>query len=61
LARVDGNFETGKARGSGAFSNSLQKVIEHALSEENEIFLLNKGKGKMGVDEEDLMRGFSPT
>jgi hypothetical protein len=61
LARADDNFETGKARGLGAFSNSLQKVIEHALSEENENFLLNKGKGKMGVDEEDLMRGFSPT
>jgi hypothetical protein len=31
LARADGNFETGKARGSGAFSNSLQKVILNML------------------------------
>jgi hypothetical protein len=61
LARADGKFESGKARGSGAFSNSLQKVIENALSEENESFLINKGKGKMGEDEEVLMRGFSPT
>jgi hypothetical protein len=61
LARADGNFETRKTSGSGAFSNSLQKVIEHALSKENENLLLNKGKGKMGIDEEDLMRGFSPT
>jgi hypothetical protein len=61
LARADGKFESGKARGSGAFSNSLQKVIENALSEENESLLINKGKGKMGEDEEVLMRGFSPT
>jgi hypothetical protein len=38
LARVDGNFESGKVRGSGAVSNSLQKVIEHALFEESESF-----------------------
>jgi hypothetical protein len=48
-------------RGSSAISNSLQKVIEHALSEESKSFLLNKGKGNIGEDEEVLMRGFSPT
>jgi hypothetical protein len=61
LARADGNFESGKVRGSGDVSNSLQNVIEHALNEESVNLLLSKGKGKMGEDEEVLMRGFSPT
>ena len=61
LARADGKIESGKLRGSGAFSHSLQEVIENALFEENESLLINKGKGKMGEDEEVLMRGFSPT
>jgi hypothetical protein len=61
LARADGRFEAGEVRGSGAVSTSLQKVIEHALNEENANLLIDKGKGIMGEDEEVLMRGFSPT
>lgn len=60
LARADDRFESGEVRGSGAIS-SLQKVIEHALNEESANLLIDKGKGKMGEDEEVLMRGFSPT
>jgi hypothetical protein len=61
LARVDGRFESGFAKDSGLVTNSIQQVIEQALNEESENILLAKGKGKMGEDEEVLMRGFSPT
>jgi hypothetical protein len=42
----------------GPKSHSLQEAIEFALSEEN---IKNKGKGKLGEEEEILMRGFSPS
>jgi hypothetical protein len=61
LARIDGRFESGQVRGSDQISQSLQKVIEDALNEENANLLNDKGKSKMEEDEEVLMRGFSPT
>jgi hypothetical protein len=61
LARTDGRFESGEVRGSDQFSQSLQKVIEDALNEENANLLKDKGKSKMEEEEEVLMRGFSPT
>jgi hypothetical protein len=60
LARADGRYGSSEVRGSGAFSNSLQKVIENALNEKSANLLKVKGKGKM-EEEEVLMRGFSPT
>jgi hypothetical protein len=61
LARADGRYESGEERGSGPHFQSLQKVIEYALNEESDNLLKDKGKGKMGGEEEDLMRGFTPT
>jgi hypothetical protein len=61
LARANGRFESKVMKGSSTISNSIQKVIEHALNEESENILLAKGKGKMGEEEEVLMRSFSPT
>ena len=61
LARADGRYESGEVRGSSAFSNSLQKVIENALNEESANLLKVLGKGKMEEEKEVLMRGFSPT
>jgi hypothetical protein len=61
LARIDGRFESGEVRGLDQISQSLQKVIEDALNEENANLLKDKGKSKMEEDEEVLMRGFSPT
>jgi hypothetical protein len=46
---------------TGVVTNSIQQVIEQAMNEESENILLGKGKGKMGEEEEVLMRGFSPT
>jgi hypothetical protein len=48
-------------RGSGPYSQSLQKIIEYALNEESDNLLKDKGKGKMGGEEEVLMKGFTPT
>jgi hypothetical protein len=39
LARVDDRFESGKLRESGVVSNSIQKVIKHALHEESELLI----------------------
>jgi hypothetical protein len=47
LARADGRFESREVRGSDQFSQSLQKVIEDALNEENANLLKDKGKSKM--------------
>jgi hypothetical protein len=61
LARADGRHESREERGSGPYSQSLQKIIEYALNEESDNLLKNKGKGKIGGEEEVLMRGFTPT
>jgi hypothetical protein len=63
LARADGRFESGFVKDTGVVTNSIQQVIEQAMNEESENILLGKGKGKgkMGEEEEVLMRGFSPT
>ena len=61
LAKANGRFESEAMKGLGAVSNSIQKVIEHALNEESESILLAKEKGNMGEEEEVSMRGFSPT
>ncbi|XP_059431576.1 uncharacterized protein LOC132165089 [Corylus avellana] len=61
LARADGRGDADEVKGAGAVSNTLQKVIEYALNEESANLLVDKGKGKMGEEEEVLMRGSSPT
>jgi hypothetical protein len=57
LVRAKDRYESGEVKGSGTFS-SIQKVLKTALVDENARV---KGKGKMGEEEEVLMRGFSPT
>jgi ribosomal protein S24E len=61
LARADGRFESVFVKDSSIVTNSIQQVIEQALNEESENILLAKGKGKIGEDEEVLMRGLFPT
>jgi hypothetical protein len=61
LARAGGRFESGEVRDSDHISQSLQKVIEHALNEESANLLKDKGKRIMEEEEEVLMRGSSPT
>jgi hypothetical protein len=61
LARADGRYESGEERGSVPHSQSLQKIIEYALNEKSDNLLKDKGKDKMGGEEEVLMRGFTPT
>jgi hypothetical protein len=60
LARADDRYESDEMIGSDPKPQSLQRVIENALNKESETILRDKGKGKMGEDEEILMRGFSP-
>jgi hypothetical protein len=56
LARVNGNIKSSFIELEN-FS-SLQNGVESALGEESTKV---KGKGKMGEEEEILMRGFSPS
>jgi hypothetical protein len=58
LTRAEGRCGLGEVKDSGPKSQSLQEAIEFALNEEN---IKNKGKGKLGEEEEILMRAFSPT
>jgi hypothetical protein len=44
-------YELDKVKGSGPHSQSLQRVIEYALKEENANLLKDKGKGKMEGDD----------
>jgi hypothetical protein len=46
LAKADDRHESGEKRGSGPYSQSLQKIIKYALNEESDNLLKDKGKGK---------------